>query len=228
MYFIGGSTCSVFILRTSLGRVPSFVMYIVHEHTYYDVGILSSYVSLLSASIVCVQLWHMVLVSFPLSPTYSLIHSLTRSSLFHSSNTHYSVCVCVCVCVCACVCVRVCVCVCVCACVCVWWLNRALLPHHHQTLLDAHYKASLILGEPFKHDCLFDFGRQETTAQIQRLVPVLLDHRLTPPPEESYSLHRKLSGAFLLCTRLRAEFNCHSIFQRIYQHYSFFDQKTTE
>lgn len=108
-------------------------------------------------------------------------------------------------------------------------LLTSLPPSHHlgtntlypQTLLDAHYQASLILGEPFKHDRLFDFGHQETTLQIQRLVPVLLDHRLTPPPDESYSLHRKLSGAFLLCTRLRAEFNCHAIFNRIYQQYTF-------
>lgn len=91
----------------------------------------------------------------------------------------------------------------------------------HQALVDAHYKASLILGEPFKHDRPFDFGQQETTAQIQQLVPQLLDHRLTPPPEESYSLHRKLSGAFLLCTKLRAKFNCHAIFQRIYNQYHF-------
>lgn len=91
----------------------------------------------------------------------------------------------------------------------------------HQALVDAHYKASLILGEPFKHDRPFDFGQQETTAQIQQLVPQLLDHRLTPPPEESYSLHRKLSGAFLLCTKLRAKFNCHAIFQRIYNQYQF-------
>jgi aarF domain-containing kinase len=59
------------------------------------------------------------------------------------------------------------------------------------------------------------------TVRIQRLVPVLLDHRLTPPPEDSYSLHRKLSGAFLLCARLRAEFNCSVIFRRILDQYTF-------
>ena len=93
----------------------------------------------------------------------------------------------------------------------------------NQELLDAHYKASLILGEPFKHDRIFNFSSQDTTAQIQLLVPVLLDHRLTPPPDDSYSLHRKLSGAFLLCTKLRAEFNCHAIFQRIHGQYKFSD-----
>jgi aarF domain-containing kinase len=98
-----------------------------------------------------------------------------------------------------------------------------LTGYESKELVDAHYKASLILGAPFKHDRVFDFGRQETTAQIQQLVPVLLDHRLTPPPEESYSLHRKLSGAFLLCTKLKAKFNCHTIFRRIYDQYTFSD-----
>jgi len=70
-------------------------------------------------------------------------------------------------------------------------------------------------------DELFDFGKQDTTTKIHQLIPILLDHRLTPPPEDSYSLHRKLSGAFLLCTKLGAVFNCHTIFQRIYNQYKF-------
>ena len=33
------------------------------------------------------------------------------------------------------------------------------------------------------------------------------------PPDESYSLHRKLSGAFLACIKLRARVPCRQLFQ---------------
>ena len=45
--------------------------------------------------------------------------------------------------------------------------------------------------------------------------------RLTPPPEASYSLHRKLSGAFLACIKLRARVPCNKLFFDIYERYSF-------
>ncbi|XP_019485366.1 PREDICTED: atypical kinase COQ8B, mitochondrial isoform X10 [Hipposideros armiger] len=44
-------------------------------------------------------------------------------------------------------------------------------------------------------------------------------HRLRPPPEETYALHRKLAGAFLACARLRAHINCRDLFQDTYHRY---------
>lgn len=85
---------------------------------------------------------------------------------------------------------------------------------------DAHCDAVMILGEAFA-DNQFDFGNQKTTARIQSLVPVMLKHRLTPPPEETYSLHRKMSGAFLLCAKLKAVVDCKSMFNRLYDMYKF-------
>ncbi len=86
---------------------------------------------------------------------------------------------------------------------------------------DAHTDAVLILGEPFSMNKEFDFAKQHTTKQINNLVPVMVKHRLTPPPEETYSLHRKLSGAFLLCAKLKANINCKALFDETYKNYKF-------
>ncbi|XP_062967254.1 atypical kinase COQ8B, mitochondrial [Cynocephalus volans] len=84
---------------------------------------------------------------------------------------------------------------------------------------DAHVEAVMILGEPFATQGLYDFGAGDTAHRIQGLIPVLLQHRLRPPPEETYALHRKLAGAFLACTRLRAHIACRDLFQDTYHHY---------
>lgn len=85
----------------------------------------------------------------------------------------------------------------------------------------AHVEAVMILGEAFSRDGPFDFGRQDTTRRIQSLLPTMLQYRLTPPPEESYSLHRKLSGMFLLCGKLHANINCKELFDETYARYRF-------
>ena len=80
-------------------------------------------------------------------------------------------------------------------------LNLSCTPHHsffliiinfiyYQVMINAHADAVMILGEPFNQEEPFDFGRQDTTKRIQNLIPVMMEHRLTPPPEEIYSLHR--------------------------------------
>ena len=79
----------------------------------------------------------------------------------------------------------------------------------------AHSEAVLILGEAFIGNKPFNFGNQDTTKRINALVPVMLSHRLTPPPEETYSLHRKMSGVFLLCAKLNATINCGELFDDV-------------
>lgn len=60
---------------------------------------------------------------------------------------------------------------------------------------NAHVDAVMILGEPFTAD-VYDFNNQSLTSRIHELIPIMLKRRLTPPPEESYSLHRKVGTFF--------------------------------
>lgn len=90
-----------------------------------------------------------------------------------------------------------------------------------KAFINANVDAVMILGEPFSNDTEYDFSQQDITEKIKRIIPVMLSHRLAPPPEESYSLHRKLSGAFLLATKLDAKINCYNAFHGIYNAYKF-------
>jgi aarF domain-containing kinase len=47
----------------------------------------------------------------------------------------------------------------------------------------------------------------------------MLKHRLTPPPTETYSLNRKLSGAFLLCAKLGSQVRCADLWDEIVANY---------
>uniref|UniRef100_A0A0V0G8Q0 Putative aarf domain-containing protein kinase 4 n=1 Tax=Triatoma dimidiata TaxID=72491 RepID=A0A0V0G8Q0_TRIDM len=87
---------------------------------------------------------------------------------------------------------------------------------------EAHVDTVMILGEVFSdRNPEFDFARQDTTRRITKLVPTILHHRLCPPPEEIYSLHRKLSGVFLLCAKLGVKMPCRNLFINIYNNYIF-------
>lgn len=64
--------------------------------------------------------------------------------------------------------------------------------------------------------------------QVSELGAVMLKHRLTAPPEESYSLHRKLSGAFLACIKLRAKIPCREIFFHAYDRHKWGHEGVTK
>jgi aarF domain-containing kinase len=95
-----------------------------------------------------------------------------------------------------------------------------LTGYETREMIDAHINAVMILGAGFRTEEAFDFGSQNTTHSIHKLIPVMLKHRLTPPPEDSYSLHRKMAGAFLLCSKLRSRVYCKPLFENIWKEYN--------
>ncbi|XP_076233680.1 ubiquinone biosynthesis protein COQ8, mitochondrial isoform X2 [Calliopsis andreniformis] len=97
-----------------------------------------------------------------------------------------------------------------------------LTGYESKIMEEAHVDAVMVLGQVFdKNHKYYDFGGQDVTKRIQSLVPTILDHRLCPPPEEIYSLHRKLSGVFLLCAKLQVKINCRDMFREVYANYKF-------
>lgn len=83
-------------------------------------------------------------------------------------------------------------------------------------MMRAHVSASLAVGEPFQqqtdaHSKGFNFDGCDIPKRTSEFGKVMLDQRLTPPPKEAYSLHRRLSGAFLLGTKLRATVDARGI-----------------
>ncbi|KIW90363.1 uncharacterized protein Z519_09008 [Cladophialophora bantiana CBS 173.52] len=91
-----------------------------------------------------------------------------------------------------------------------------LTGYESKAMLNAHIESVMTLAEPFMDFSpdIYDFKDQTITDRVRALIPVMLRERLAPPPEETYSLHRKLSGAFLLCARLGSRVRCKELFEQ--------------
>ncbi|XP_074037818.1 ubiquinone biosynthesis protein COQ8, mitochondrial [Leptinotarsa decemlineata] len=94
-----------------------------------------------------------------------------------------------------------------------------LTGYESKIMEDAHVDAVMILGEILSTDGKYDFANQDMTIRMQHLAQIMITHRLCPPPEEVYSLHRKLSGVFLLCSKLKIQMDCKEKFLRLYNDY---------
>ena len=81
-------------------------------------------------------------------------------------------------------------------------------------MLEAHLRSMELLAIPFTEKT-YDFGRQSVTDEVKKLIPTMLKYRLTPPPNETYSLNRKLSGSFLLCAKLGSRVNCRELWEDV-------------
>ncbi|EME82375.1 uncharacterized protein MYCFIDRAFT_40595 [Pseudocercospora fijiensis CIRAD86] len=89
-----------------------------------------------------------------------------------------------------------------------------LTGHESPGMLRAHVDSILTLAEPFVESApeVYDFEGQTVTDRVRNNIGLMLRERLAPPPEETYSLHRKLSGAFLLCARLKSKVRARDMF----------------
>ena len=92
--------------------------------------------------------------------------------------------------------------------------------YESEVMLDAHCEAIRVVGEPFSSDEPYNFVEKAAYKRVAKLLEVFAKHRITPPPEESYALNRKLSGAFLLCNKLNVVIPCKPLFDKIYDHKS--------
>ena len=97
-----------------------------------------------------------------------------------------------------------------------------LTGEENKEMQEAHYTGVMIVGEPFRTehpDALYDFASAGFTEKITRILPTMSKHRLTPPPTEIYSLHKKVVGTYLMCIKLGAQVPARRIFEDTYENW---------
>jgi len=98
-----------------------------------------------------------------------------------------------------------------------------LTGEENREMRDAHTTGVMIVGEPFRTshpDELYDFASAGFTEKITKLLPTMGKNRLTPPPPEIYSLHKKVVGTYLMCIKLGAKVPARRIFEETYENWS--------
>jgi aarF domain-containing kinase len=98
-----------------------------------------------------------------------------------------------------------------------------LTGEENEIMLQAHKMSGFTVGEPFASDEPFHFRDSNISSRLGDHSSVFMQHRLTPPPEEVYTLHRKLAGAYMLCIKLGASVNCRSLLRNVVNNHKFED-----
>jgi aarF domain-containing kinase len=102
-----------------------------------------------------------------------------------------------------------------------------LTGYESKAMLDAHVDSGMAVGEPFVHNEAFAFKDSGITSRVSKHGATFAEHRLTPPPPEVYSLHRKLAGAIFICIRMGATIPCRDMLEEVYRNYQW-DAGTVE
>eukprot|EP00980_Cylindrotheca_fusiformis_P006439 scaffold1376_cov125-Cylindrotheca_fusiformis.AAC.5 len=103
-------------------------------------------------------------------------------------------------------------------------------------MLNAHKWSGFTVGEPFWKDEPFDFKASRISTRMSpgpapqrfrlHLTPFSLFcflYVISPPPEEVYTLHRKLAGAYMLCIKLGAVVKCRDMLEDVVANHVFED-----
>ena len=98
-----------------------------------------------------------------------------------------------------------------------------LTGEENELMLNAHKLSGFTVGEPFWNDEPFDFQGSQISTRMGEHTSVFLRHRLTPPPEEVYTLHRKLAGAYMLCIKLGAVIQSRDMLESVVANHKFED-----
>ena len=108
---------------------------------------------------------------------------------------------------------------------------KFLTGNENDIMLRAHELSGFTVGEPFwfhgekgtDDQPPFDFQKSNISTRMGEHTAVFLRHRLTPPPDEVYTLHRKLAGAYMLCIKIGAVVHCRDMLETIVQKHVFDD-----
>eukprot|EP00759_Apiculatamorpha_spiralis_P008539 PhF_6_TR15489/c0_g1_i1/m.24097/K08869/ADCK, ABC1; aarF domain-containing kinase len=84
---------------------------------------------------------------------------------------------------------------------------QMLTGEENRAMMNAHCESVKVIAKPFSSVGSFDFGEVSISSMLIPHVKIMIQNRICPPPLEVYSLHRRLSGAYLLCTRLGSRVN---------------------
>lgn len=57
-----------------------------------------------------------------------------------------------------------------------------LTREENEVMLDQHHQSVLVLGDPLRHEGVYDFGSQRITERIYKTIPLMLRNRLKAPP----------------------------------------------
>jgi aarF domain-containing kinase len=100
---------------------------------------------------------------------------------------------------------------------------KFLTGDENEEMVRAHKLSGYTVGEPFWENAPFDFAGSNISTRMGEHTSVFLRYRKTPPPEEVYTLHRKLAGAYMLCIKLGATIQCRDMLEDIVRNHTFAD-----